>query len=452
MSTMDTTALARIMLGGFGQGAGMVTNAAQIGDARQREAAMQQRYAQEVAYRQQQQQAEQARQLAQMSALANFAEQRGLFTQGPDPMAYGPSQPPMAGPSPVGPFQPGMEPAMPQQPQALGLDRATLMGMDPTTARGVIDDMMRGQREMENARFEAEIEDQIRRQEVSDRAAKARSLRTQLEQAGFPPEQIAKSMAAAGLSEFGAPAGVVNQLFEPAPAPGADWAMGQSLGYPEAMQPAFESGQISPMDAYKNRPDTTAAGGDTDAQIASLVRSIEGPLADPNDESTWAKIDPAGLGFMRLKLETGGQITDAMIDAVLPTRDNRAEIAYLKWFADAKRDEYMKIMGYEDVDPLEAQQAEAAYMHAVRNYRQAAQGDGGSNRAQTGRNPGASREQPDSQSAPTAAPTPAAGESDVAMIARQLAERMFPGVPIQALTTQQHQQIADQLNALNGGR
>lgn len=458
MSTMDTTALARIMLGGFNQGAGLVSNAAQINDSRARAAQQQAQYEQEVAYRLEQQRQQESRQLAQMSALANFAESRGLL-QPSGPSGYGPFQPPLASPSPTGPFQPGMEPAMPQQAApSMGLDRATLMGMDPRFAGGVVEDMLGQQQRMETAQFEQELKAQAERRSIAEREARRTYIRGELEKAGFTPEQIARSLAAQGLADIGTPAGVITSMFNQG-GPAADWQMGQGLGYPEAMRGAFEGGQISPMDAWKNRPDTADAAGDPDAQIAELVRSIEGPFADPNDQNTWAKIDPAGLGFLRLKLETGGQVTDAMIDAVLPSRDNRAVIAYLKWFADMKQKEYLALVNdssYKDskVTPLQLQQAKAASVHATSNYGRAVQGDGEAQAA--GANAGANADATPAQPAgpmPTQPPAaaPQAPQNDAAMIARQIAERMFPGVPLQSLTPQQKQQIADQLNAMNGG-
>lgn len=447
MSTMDTSALARIMLGGFGQGAGMVSDAAQILEARQRSAQQQARYEAEVAYRAEQERQQQARQLAQMSALANFAEQRGMLTAGPDPMAYGPQQPPMGGaPSPMGPFQPGIGPATPQAAHSLGLDRATLMGMDPTTARGIVDDMMLQQRQMENAQFEADLSEQIKRRESMARAGRIASIRSQMEQAGFTPEQISRALTAANLSEVGVPAATINGMFPEPAGPAADWSMGQGLGYPEAMRGAFEGGAISPMEAWRARPDTAAVGGDPDAQVADFVRSVEGPFADPADPATWTKLNPTGVEIMRLKMRRSEAITDQVLSAILPESDDRTKMAFLKWQADQMGQRYRTMMNQSTYEggpsKLDVANAEFAWIEASRAYGQAAMGQGGANAGATPAQPA----QP-AQMMPTAGP-----QNDAAAIARQVAGRMFPGVALEQMTDDQWEQVAAQIRLINGGQ
>lgn len=330
MSTMDTTALARIMLGGFNQGAGMVSNAAQIMDARQRAAQQQAQYEAEVAYRQQQQRQQEAKQLAQMSSLANFAEARGLLTQGPDPMAYGPFPGPQAGPSPVGPFQPGMEPAVQSAGQfgqmgmggpTLGLDRATLMGMDPRLAGGLIEDMLGQRRAMENAQFEADLSDQIRRREAISRAGRIAAIRSQMRGEGFSEQQIGRALTAANLSEVGVPAGVVSGMFGeqpyqrtaedyrtllgmPGPAPSGAYGPFQPGAEPAVGQDRADvmaRWQMSPSDAARFAPDAAIAPPTLPEQVSRYGQDL-GPRmhvfsmlkADGMAPSDAAKV--AGLG------------------------------------------------------------------------------------------------------------------------------------------------------------
>ena len=337
---------------------------------------------------------------------------------------------------------------MPQQAApSMGLDRATLMGMDPRFAGGVVEDMLGQQQRMETAQFEQELKAQAERRSIAEREARRTYIRGELEKAGFTPEQIARSLAAQGLADIGTPAGVITSMFNQG-GPAADWQMGQGLGYPEAMRGAFEGGQISPMDAWKNRPDTADAAGDPDAQIADFIRSVEGPFADPADPATWSKLNPAGVEIMRLKMRRGEAITDQVLGAVLPESDNRTKIAFLKWQADMMNQRYRSILNASTYDggpsKLEVANAEEAMVDAARVYGKAAMGmDGATPQQPAGPMP----TQP-----PAAAPqAPQAPQSDASMIARQIAERMFPGVPLQSLTPQQKQQIADQLNAMNGG-
>ena len=334
---------------------------------------------------------------------------------------------------------------MPQQAApSMGLDRATLMGMDPRFAGGVVEDMLGQQRSMETAQFEQEIRSQAERRSIAQREARRVYIRAELEKAGFTPEQIARALAASGLSEIGVPAATITGMFGQS-GPSADWQMGQGLGYPDAMRGAFEGGAISPMDAWKNRPDTAGAGGDPDAQIEDFIRSVEGPFADPADPATWSKLNPAGVEVMRLKMRLGEAITDQVLGAVLPESDNRTKIAFLKWQADMMNQRYRSILNastYKDgPSKIDVANAEEAMVDAARVYGKAAMGMDGTTPQQPA---GPMPTQP-----PTAAPQ--APQNDAAMIARQIAERMFPGVPLQSLTPQQKQQIADQLNAMNGG-
>lgn len=300
MSTMDTSSLARIMLGGFGQGANMVTNAAQILDQRARAAQVQQRYAEEVEYRRRQDQAAAADLLAQQTALANFAENQGIFGPTVDPMAYGPQQPAQSGaPSPLGPYQPGMEPA-PPIPGAMGLDRATIMGMDPASARSLITGAVKHRRDLEMAQFKADIDDQIERQKMAREMASEASFMAQARHAGFSEADIQRSLLARRASSLGTPAGVVGDVFGNQPYQKTPDDYRTALGMPGPTQPSgygpyvpgtepvagsdmadvFARDQTSFTEAARLMPKPEDAAGPSIDELAAQIKMIVPNVTD----------------------------------------------------------------------------------------------------------------------------------------------------------------------------
>lgn len=382
MSQFDQSALARLLLGGIGQGAA-------IAQDRQRTAIDMARLAGQM--RQSQRQEEQdAAAAAYYDALA---QSLGLIG-GPG------GQPAPGQPAPLGPPAPGQPQfgAWPPPQSAMGIGGIdpAVFGAAPPDAQGRLvehelaarrqnqaqDSMLQRQQEFE--RFRQQLEAESAQRAEAERIARRDSIVRNMRREGFDERTIAATVTQMGLIDEGFPAAsqrdIVSTIMPSAPAPSVEFFA--ALGYPpEQAQHLAEAGidaktamQYRPKEARSLMPDS-----DVDALLGDLVQSAP-------------DLDPRGLAIVRLKMRLGEVVPASALEALLGTDDTKTLLPTMRWIAETHRRHYAAKLSAlremkgnlltppEDVAAFEEEvrRAEKSFLDAFAEVRKAAGGRGAS--------------------------------------------------------------------------